>query len=255
MASGICGGGGRVEDGGERVGEPLPRGAVVRAVGGDAAEAVHGVGAEVGGDLHGPDEQPGAGGPRVRVGVEERGSVLAARVEDVAGARLDGDAEAVPVEDARHLPGAGGQVGDQGVQVHVVEGEADAVVAQVGEDREGVLQAEVGQAVRAVSPADAHVTLTFGAMRCASGARAAVIRAVPGACGPGREGGLEGDHGADAAAHRPLGQGRRGVEGGVEVGAGRGGRVGGGQGGGGGTRQAGGGCYPCGLPGVVGRAR
>ena len=166
---GDSGGGGGVEDGGEGFGEALPAGGLGRFAGSrfgvrfsapwlvavllreDAAEAVDRVGAEVGGDLDGPDEQVGAAGALVRVRVEEGRAVLAPRVEYVAGAGLDGDAQAEFVQSAGEFVCAGSEVGGQRVQVHVVERQTDAVVAEVGEEGEGVVQAEVGQAVGAVA--------------------------------------------------------------------------------------------------------
>src|SRR4051794_16509842 len=129
---GDAGGGGGVEDGGEGFGQPFPRRVRVRTRRGDAAEAVHGVRAEVGGDLDAPDQQVDAAGAVVRVGVEQRGAVFAAWVEHIAGARLDGDRQPERVQAVREAAGAGGQVGGQGVQVHVVESQTDTVVAEVG---------------------------------------------------------------------------------------------------------------------------
>ncbi len=51
------------------------------------------------------------------------------------------------------MPGAGREAGGERVEVHVVEGEADAVVAEVGQQAEGVVEAEVGEAVGAVAEA------------------------------------------------------------------------------------------------------
>lgn len=130
------------------------------------------MGPEVRGDPDGPHEQPGAGGPGVGVRVEEGGAVLAARVEDVAGAGLDGDLEAEGGQPLREALGAGAEVGFEGVEVHVVEGESDAVVAEVGEEGEGVVETQVGEAVGPVSEAQAHVGLTFLAIRRATGPRA-----------------------------------------------------------------------------------
>ncbi|WP_261992015.1 sugar phosphate isomerase/epimerase family protein, partial [Streptomyces sp. MS191] len=62
-----------------------------------------------GGYPDGAQEEPGAGGAGLGVRVEEGGAVLAARVEDVAGAGLDGDAEAEPLQPARDGGGAGGK--------------------------------------------------------------------------------------------------------------------------------------------------
>jgi hypothetical protein len=89
----------------------------------------------------------------------------------------------------RDPAGAGGEVGGERVEVHVVEGEPDSVVSEVGEEGERVVQPEVGKAVGAVAEAEGpagvegkgpriHVTLTFFANRAPSGARAAMRRAV-----------------------------------------------------------------------------
>lgn len=94
---------GRFEYGGDRFGEPLPRDVRRGAGRGDAAEAVDGVRAEFGGHVDSADQQGGAGGPGVGVRVEEGGAVLAARVEDIAGAGLHGDPE--PEEVAGAGPG------------------------------------------------------------------------------------------------------------------------------------------------------
>lgn len=172
---------GGVEYGGDRFGQALP-GGVRRCVGrGDAAEAVDGVRAEVGGHVHGTDEQRGARGPGVGVRVEEGGAVLAARVQDIAGAGLDGDPEPEGGEPTGDLAGAFGEVRGQGVQVHVVERQADAVVAEVGEEPEGVVEAEVGEPVGAVAEVEGHVGLTFRARERARGTSAMTARPEPGA--------------------------------------------------------------------------
>lgn len=176
-----AGTGGGVEYRCQGVGQPLP-GRVRWGLGwGDAAEAVHGVGAEVGGDVDGPQQQPGAGGAGLRVRVEEGRAVLAARVEDITGPRLDGHAEPQSAEPVRHVPGAGGEIRGQGIEVHVVEGEADAVVAEVREESQGVVQAEVGEPVGAVAEADRHVRLTFRASVRARGTRPMTASPVPAA--------------------------------------------------------------------------
>lgn len=172
---------GGFQDGGEGVGEPLPGGVGGGVRWGDAAEAVHGVGAEIGGDAERPDEQPGAGGAGLGVRVEEGRAVLAAGVEDVPGPGLDGDAEAQLLEPGRHPTGAGAEVRGEGVEVHVVEGQADPVVAEVGEEAEGVVQAEVGESVGAVAEADRHVGLTFRARVRASGTSPMTASPVPAA--------------------------------------------------------------------------
>ncbi|GDY57693.1 hypothetical protein SVIO_083160 [Streptomyces violaceusniger] len=79
----------------------------------------------------------------------------------------------------------------------MVEGQRDAVVAEVGEECEGVAQAEVGQTVGAVGEAEgfrggaagvagaAHVALTFLDSRRATGISASNPAAVR--CAPARE--------------------------------------------------------------------
>ncbi len=143
-----------VENRAERVGEPLPRDVRRGVVRADTAEAVHGVGTEVGGDVDGADQETYAVGPALRVGIEEGGAMFVARVEDVAGAGLDGDGQAEAVERAGHLARAGGEIRGEGVEVHVVEGQADAGIAEVGEEIEGMVETEVGEAVGAVAEAE-----------------------------------------------------------------------------------------------------
>jgi hypothetical protein len=112
------------------------------------------VGAEVGGHPDGPGEQAGAAGPVVGVRIQQGRAVLAARVEHIAGARLHGDTEAERVQPVRDPAGAGGEVGGERVEVHVVEGQSDTVVAEVGEEGEGVVEPEVGETVGAVAEAE-----------------------------------------------------------------------------------------------------
>lgn len=140
--------------------------------------------AEVGGDLGGGGEQAGAPGPPVRVGVEQAGAVLLARVQDVPGAGLDGHREAQFREASGDAGGAGGEAGGERVVVHVVEGQSHAVVAEAGEEGEGVVEAEVGEAVGAIAEAErggggGHVALTFFPARRASGTSARVASAPP----------------------------------------------------------------------------
>ncbi len=183
------GGGGGVQDGREGLGETLPRGVRVGALREDAAEAVDRVGAEVGRDPHGSDEEAAPARPVTGVRVQQGGAVFAARVEHVAGARLHRDAQSERVQPPRDPSGAGGEVRGEGVEVHVVEGQTDAVVAEVGEEGERVVEPEVGETVGAVAEAEGlegierrvlrtHVTLTFFANLAPSGARAAMRRAV-----------------------------------------------------------------------------
>ncbi|GAA3292970.1 hypothetical protein GCM10020295_13610 [Streptomyces cinereospinus] len=154
--------------------------------------------------------------------------MFAARVEHVAGARLHGDAQPERAEPPGDAAGAGRQVRGERVEVHVVEGEADAVVAEVGEQGEGVVQAEVGEAVGAVAeperPRGGRGGRRGGARGAGCSRDAHPPRVLPsdrgergdghgGAArsGAGGEGGLERDEGADAGADGPLGE--RGVRG------------------------------------------
>ncbi len=117
------------------------------------------------------------------------------------------------------MPGAGREVGGERVEVHVVEGQAHAVVAEVGEQAEGVVETEVGEAVGAVAEAQGqrgrlvrgHVMLTFlmarrrGEQPSRRGQRRDQ-QGRGGGPGPGGERRLERDGGADAAADRALGE-------------------------------------------------
>lgn len=116
----------------------------------DAAEAVHGMRAEVGRDPDGPQQESDPGGPVLGVRVEQGRAVLAARIEDVAGPGLDGHTEPQLAEAPGDPGGTGGQVGGERVEVHVVEGQPDAVVAEIGEQPEGVVEPQIGEAVGAV---------------------------------------------------------------------------------------------------------
>ncbi len=154
------------------------------------------MGPQVGGDPDGADQEVGAAGAVVGVRVEQGGAVLAARVEHVAGARLHRDAQPERVQPAGDPAGAVRQVVAERVEMHVVQRQADAVVAEVGEEAEGVVEPEVGEAVGAVAEAEggrrggvrgvAHVMLTFlmAALLAnirPAGARAAISRDVAGA--------------------------------------------------------------------------
>lgn len=151
---GDAGRGGGVQDRGECLGETVPGRVGIGARGCDAAEAVDGVGTEVGGDPDGADQEVDAAGAVVRVGVQQGGSVLAARVEYIAGAGLHGDVQTERVQALCKAAGAGGEVRGEGVEVHVVERQADAVIAEVGEEGESVVETEVGEAVGAVAEAE-----------------------------------------------------------------------------------------------------
>lgn len=63
----------------------------------------------------------------------------------------------------------------------MVEGQADALVAEVGEQAEGVVEAQVGEPVGAVSEVEGHVRLTFRARLRARGTSPMTARAVTGA--------------------------------------------------------------------------
>ncbi len=62
----------------------------------------------------------------------------------------------------------------------MVEGQGDACVAEVGDDRERVVEPVVGEPVGAVAVAQAHVGDTRLARRWPSGAAAATARATAG---------------------------------------------------------------------------
>ena len=81
---------------------------------------------------------------------DERRLVLGARVHEVARAGLDDDAEAELVAPRAHPLGPRRSVVGERVEVLHVEGERDAVVARVGEQRERVVEPVVGQAVGVV---------------------------------------------------------------------------------------------------------
>lgn len=132
--------------------------------------------------------------------------MLAARVEDIARTCLHGDVQPERVQSARCAAGAGGDVRGERVEVHVVERQSDAVVAEIGQQGERVVEAQIGEAVGAVAEAEwwqgrargrgfqlpgalpgiapvasvseVQVMLTRLASRRATGARAAVISAV-----------------------------------------------------------------------------
>ncbi|CAM5699097.1 hypothetical protein SGRIM128S_09752 [Streptomyces griseomycini] len=112
------------------------------------------MGPEVGGDADGTDEEGGAPGAVLPVGIEQGGAVLAARVEYVARSRLHRHVQTERVQPSGDPAGAGGEVGGERVEVHVVEGQADPVVPEVGEEGEGVVEAQVGEAVGAVPEAE-----------------------------------------------------------------------------------------------------
>lgn len=142
----------RVQNGLDARREPLPRVALRQSVvRGGAAAQMDGGRAEVGGDAYGPPQQvdPALGPVR-----HERRTVLAPGVEEVGGAGLDRHVESVPGQvpgDRVHPPG---QVVRVRVEVTVVEGERDAVVAEVGEDREDVAEPVVGEAVGPVAESE-----------------------------------------------------------------------------------------------------
>ena len=71
--------------------------------------------------------------PAGRVVVQQRRGVLVPRVEQVAGAGLDDHAEAERGQPVRHRGDPAGQPGRVRVEVVVVQGERDPVVAEVGE--------------------------------------------------------------------------------------------------------------------------
>jgi hypothetical protein len=73
--------------------------------------------------------------------------MLAARIEQVARARLDDAAEAVPVQQAGQRLGARNPTLRHRVEVVVVQRERDAGIARIGDEGDGILQPVVGGAV------------------------------------------------------------------------------------------------------------
>jgi hypothetical protein len=170
-----------VQDRGQGSPEQFPCRILARARGTDTAETVHRLSAEVRGDPHGGDQQRTPRRPPLGLRVQQGGTVLAARVEDVAGAGLhrDGQTERVePVGDPRDAPG---QAGAHRVEVHVIQRQPDAVVAEFGQYIQCVIEPQIAQAVRAVAQTDTHVGLTFLASRRATGTSPASSAAETGA--------------------------------------------------------------------------
>ncbi len=79
--------------------------------------------------------------------------MLAARVEQEAGAGLDHQGQPELLRQRADAGGPGGQVRAEGVQVVVVERERAAVVAEVGDQAQGVVEPVVGEAVGVVAVA------------------------------------------------------------------------------------------------------
>ena len=124
----------------------------------------------------------------------------------------------------------------------MVEGQPTPVVAEVGEEGEGIVEPEVGQPVGAVARSGGGAVGAGSGSSCGAdlpgqsagerGPARAAASAYARRPGAGGERRLERDHRADAAADGALEEGRRGVEGGVRERAGGGGCVGGGERGG-----------------------
>ena len=93
--------------------------------------------------------------------------MLVPRVEQVAGAGLDHDGQVELGQPARDRRRAGGEIRGERVEVRVVEGQRDPLVAQIGDHRQRVVQAMVGEPVGAV--AKSHVAATFRERRRARG--------------------------------------------------------------------------------------
>lgn len=66
--------------------------------------------------------------------------MLAERIEDVASSGLDHDRQAELVQPSADLGDPAGQVRPERVQVKVVEGQRDPVVAQRGQETQRVLE-------------------------------------------------------------------------------------------------------------------
>ena len=169
----------------------------------------------------GADRRPPAGGSPPappRSSSQQRGRVLAPRVQQVTGAGLDDHGEVrARSSRPRDLGDPPGQVGGVRVEVAVVEGQRHAPVAEVGDDRERVGEPVVGEPVGAVPEAQAgcavgaaHVgdhqagqaAAEWGAAAAtASPATGAPARAMSAPCRAGRPG----DPGADRRADPPGG--------------------------------------------------
>ncbi len=98
--------------------------------------------------------------------------MLVTRVEHVAGPGLDDDRQPVTLQQGPGPGRAAGQVGREGVEVGVVEGQGDAVVAEVGEERERI--ADVLELRRRLdSPDRLRLTIDVGHLRCSEDAEPA----------------------------------------------------------------------------------
>ena len=80
--------------------------------------------------------------------------MLAARVKQEAGPGLDHTAQVQTLQERANGIGSSWKVRRQGIERVIVQREGDAAIAELGENREGVFQAVVGEAVGVV--ADTH---------------------------------------------------------------------------------------------------
>lgn len=128
--------------------EPVPGAGLVHGARAYPGPERDRLGAEVGADRDRPAQELD---PQRRVVVQQGRGVLAPRVEQVAGPGLDHQPQVQfgePVAECRH---PGRQRGRERVQVVVVEGQRHPLVAQVGDDPQGVVEPVVGEAVGAVA--------------------------------------------------------------------------------------------------------
>ena len=91
---------------------------------------------------------------------DEAGVMFASRVEEVAGAGFDDDAQVEFVEELAQASEVG-RLGGEWVAVVVVEGKRNTAIAAVGHDFERFLQAVVRKTVGVVSKTKIHLALSF----------------------------------------------------------------------------------------------
>lgn len=79
--------------------------------------------------------------------------VLARGIQQIAGAGLHHTAQTQYGEGVPHLADLRRQVGGEGVEMGVVEGERNRGVPQIGDDPQRIVQAMVGESVRTITEA------------------------------------------------------------------------------------------------------
>ena len=94
--------------------------------------------------------------------------VLAARIEQEAGAGLYNGAEAQLFETVRQVLGAADEMRSEGVEVVVIQGERHPIVAGLGDEVERVVEAMVLDAVGVVGEPQAHAIPRLSAARAAT---------------------------------------------------------------------------------------